>query len=340
MESMLSVCSSGLPQGRCVLRGHRLQDEEVAAAVAIVHISPDGTAELEIGAPKTEFSEWTRQDLLFQEEDPPEERWRSIGLLVASLASSASAFRDPDTTTDSEGAREEEHATATGTGSTSEPQEKTADLAGPPPQHADPETADPRQPDPVESDPGTKSETPTKGSGGSAHLQGSFGPQVGLGLAGEGEVPSSYQVGALGRLGLYWESVPVEPDLTVGWSTVPQNERGLSLSWTRVDLSVASRWVWNATDIALKPRLLVLAENVSARAQSASSDDVDRKGRWNVGVGAGAGATYPHTSPWAVTLETVLLRMNGGTGLEVDGERVGTVPATNFRGHLGIVARF
>ncbi len=332
----MAMCSSGLPRGRCVAQGHELRSDEYVAAFAVVRLSPDGDAELDIGASGADESSWVHHGLTFQEQDPPEERWKTIGLLVASLAGSGTEFELPRAL-EREGGAEKETAAgkepAPGLAS-----EADADRAREGAPHPSSLPEDPSDPGLETGDAGVSGSESELGPALRVNLM--LAAQMGRGLIGAGEASSSWQAGPLVRVGVGTKSAPWELDVTAGWSTAPSSPERLTLTWARLDVSVAYRLVWTSANLVLRPRGLVLFERLDARAQSSTSRAFDQQARWNPGVGGGGGLAYPHDGPWALEAEGVVLHMNGGTGIEVDGNRLGFVPAWNFRTSLGVSHRF
>ena len=74
---------------------HPLSGDERAVAIAVVHIDEKGNTRFEVGVSAGHDSNWQRHDLAFSPNDPPLERWKATGFLVASLVAGERAFAKP-----------------------------------------------------------------------------------------------------------------------------------------------------------------------------------------------------------------------------------------------------
>lgn len=308
------------------MQGYEAREGEVAAAIAVIHLRADGTAALEIlGAGETPTSA-IDQELAFREEDPPLERWKTIGLLVASLASGAPRFQELASSTEpGEDAAKSQPLPAV--------REETANEEKPlPPQQSD--SAEPNR------GATAKERNRSEEAGRSGIVaRAILATEVRRGLQGEGESASAPRAGFLLRGSIASTSHPWEVDVGGGFSRAFW-QGPLTLEWSTFELGSTYRLVWREKDMALRFRGLALVERLTASVSGASGSDRSRSARTSFGVGGGAGLSYPYSGPWSLDIEGVGLSLNGSTGVEVDGVRVGKVPSANVRASVGLGYRF
>jgi hypothetical protein len=82
--AMVDACSRGVA-GRCVLSGEPLDVEPTALAVVTWRDEDKRVVRVEVGLRREARAEWRAQAVTFRAEDAPAERWRSVGLVIATL---------------------------------------------------------------------------------------------------------------------------------------------------------------------------------------------------------------------------------------------------------------
>src|SRR5580704_8130880 len=82
--AMVDACSRGVA-GRCVLSGEPLDTEPTALAVVTWSDEEKRVVRVEVGLRREARAEWRVQAVTFRAEDAPAERWRSVGLVIATL---------------------------------------------------------------------------------------------------------------------------------------------------------------------------------------------------------------------------------------------------------------
>ena len=96
VATLIGACSEAVPKGDCVLASAG-RDAQPPAPTAIV--GWDGpehrSVHIEVGLPRAGRAEWRARDLAFRAEDLEVERWRSVGLVIATLVGDASAEEPP-----------------------------------------------------------------------------------------------------------------------------------------------------------------------------------------------------------------------------------------------------
>jgi hypothetical protein len=104
--ALLEACTSALSAGRCALA--RDEPDASATAVAVVSFRNDArlNAVIEVGRQRGERDAWLTQEFVFQREDAPSERYRALGLAIATLFNDISEVRRGEATP-------EKHAEAT-----------------------------------------------------------------------------------------------------------------------------------------------------------------------------------------------------------------------------------
>lgn len=82
---VLDACNAAIGAGRCVTGV--APGEPPPRAVAIVRVRDDSgrVVRIEVGERERSHAEWSLRELEFEAEDPPAERWRSVGLALATL---------------------------------------------------------------------------------------------------------------------------------------------------------------------------------------------------------------------------------------------------------------
>jgi hypothetical protein len=84
-DALVRTCSASVADGRCVLASDR--EEPDATAVAIVRwVDPDERiAEVSVGLRAPENARWMSRRVEFHRTDDARERWRAVGLVIATL---------------------------------------------------------------------------------------------------------------------------------------------------------------------------------------------------------------------------------------------------------------
>lgn len=88
--ALVAACSESVVDGDCVLGGGAKRPAE-ARAVAIVSWPDSTTGHIELGVRRESRVRWIVRDLRFGGDDPPAERWRSVGLVIGTLVGEAEA---------------------------------------------------------------------------------------------------------------------------------------------------------------------------------------------------------------------------------------------------------
>lgn len=92
---LLDACSRAVTQGSCVAAEHGL-DRSALGAVATVSWRSTEQVSVQVGLPGRAETDWLSRDLTFTERDAPNERWRAVGLTIATLVGEL-VGHEPDT---------------------------------------------------------------------------------------------------------------------------------------------------------------------------------------------------------------------------------------------------
>lgn len=86
MAWVVQACSGALSDGRCVPEGSG-EDASSPEAVAIVRVkdTKGRSIRIEVGRRREARASWSVREIDFDADDPPWERWRSVGLALATL---------------------------------------------------------------------------------------------------------------------------------------------------------------------------------------------------------------------------------------------------------------
>jgi hypothetical protein len=90
--TMVEACTNAIAEGRCALASQTSDaDQAEARAVAIVSWA-DGeqrTARIEVGLRRADRGQWLARTIEFRPQDAQPERWRAVGLVIATLVGDA-----------------------------------------------------------------------------------------------------------------------------------------------------------------------------------------------------------------------------------------------------------
>jgi hypothetical protein len=93
---VLDACNAAIVRGTCELDAG--PDSEPPRAIAIVRLLGDSgrSVRLEVGLREEDRASWAVREIEFSTEDPARERWRSVGLVLATLVGEAEAQREAE----------------------------------------------------------------------------------------------------------------------------------------------------------------------------------------------------------------------------------------------------
>ena len=87
--TLVKSCSDAVPEGRCVLADESTSSRPNSGANAAAIVVWEGTehrvARVEVGLPGSARAEWLSRAIEFNRKDDAAERWRAVGLVIATL---------------------------------------------------------------------------------------------------------------------------------------------------------------------------------------------------------------------------------------------------------------
>jgi hypothetical protein len=242
LEALVSACSASIKEGRCEASPETEGEHPQTAAVAIVRWkdTKEGSVGIEVAIrQKDARPEWQSRTLVFGAGDVRVERWRAVGLTIATLAGELASVA----------AAAEERPTAAVSGPESPPQAPPLPSngnVGQPPRATDSASDAPAKPSPRASG-ASASEPP--------------GPWLGAGAFGAPGVGSGVQLGGYLEGGFQTAS-PAFVRLTLGISGQPGGVDGADVDW--ITGSAAVGLTLHAGSVAFRPRAGLRVERLGA----------------------------------------------------------------------------
>lgn len=91
--AMAAACSRAVPRGRCVLAGSERDLRPSAIAIVSWQGSQQQSVQIQVGTRSAGRTRWVSRQMHFSAADAPIERWRAVGLTVATLVGAQSPER-------------------------------------------------------------------------------------------------------------------------------------------------------------------------------------------------------------------------------------------------------
>ena len=82
---VLDACNAAITAGQCVAQPSGSGEAPRAVAIVRVRDTEGRIVRIEVGLREHDQASWSLRELEFSSEDPPSERWRSVGLALATL---------------------------------------------------------------------------------------------------------------------------------------------------------------------------------------------------------------------------------------------------------------
>lgn len=304
VATMLEACTLGLPRGRCIGGEASLSSSsESLVAVAVVTWSADGLeVHVELGKRAEQHKGWLGQTLEFHSSDPLDERWRTTGFAIASLAGRAEVIVPT---------KDDDDRSVTG------------------------DTPPPRLPRDESSDQVERERRQRQKRSGEGlpnprtWLALSVGPSMGRGLDDD-----SLRVGGWGKVAAWPFSLPVFVAGSLDASGAPAAPENLGVIWITPRLSLGFSFAHSATDLELRVGAGGVFEHVLLSATEAGGG-TDDAARWMLGVGLDAELSWPASGDLAGLFGFRFAHFDGGTGVVVDGTAAPSVPAVTYQFTVG-----
>jgi hypothetical protein len=94
-QVLVEACSDGLRgDGQCVLEGSVPSDAARAVAIVLWEGADRAAAKIEVGMRRTAHADWLTRHVTFDPSDAEVERWRSVGLIIATLLGSEAGVKE------------------------------------------------------------------------------------------------------------------------------------------------------------------------------------------------------------------------------------------------------
>lgn len=320
--ALISACSAALGRGKCALS----EAAESAPAIAVVSFrGPERLrALIEVGRRESESRSWRSQEIAFKPEDARLERFRTLGLAIATLVRETQIELPEDK----------------GASSAAFPAEpKPADASAPAKREAKPRPSEPPKPPVVP--PATDSAR--AGASGNASLASTHAPPVWLSVGALGaydhELPSSMRYGGRISLGVTRPGLPLYASIggTYSVGTAPGDEQGigkLSLAWATMAAGVGGRFQLPFDSEGRAALQGVLVELV---AHASAGGEVEQEGRrWILGGQLEAELAALRSRMVGFTLGAAAQHLTGATSLVVHHEPVATSAAFSWSVHAAL----
>jgi hypothetical protein len=304
--ALVEACSAGLGgEGRCELA----PGNTPADGIAIVSLRGDGAlgALVEVGNRRGETRAWRSQELRFQRQDARVERFRTLGLAIATLYTEA-RLEEPSALSES---KREQRATPTATdGKRPSAAPKSAEVSEP----AEATGARNRQ-------------------SSNASMKSRGWLSVGPVTAYDHELPSAFRYG--GQLSL--ASAPLDLPLfaSLGGSyavgRIPESELSspVSLSWATIGTGLGG-YLPLGRDIQLRVSLQGVLVKLEAHGSDAAQGEQESQ-RWLMGGQAGFELVAWASRRWGASVGPQLQQLTGATTIAVHGRPIATVAALSLQ---------
>jgi hypothetical protein len=299
-QALLDACSAAVRAGRCVPDDPASKAESMAVAIVRWDDAGERHAHVEVGIRNAGEPVWSTRNLDFGDTDPPLERWRSVGLTIATLAGEMVAR-----TEEAKGSTESTPAAPKGEVASSKaahPDEAGID-AGTEPRHA-------------------------KSSGRATSW-------IGATLAaGPGLDDGSVRWGGWADAGFRPLPLPLFLRLSLGVAVRPRDANGLSVQWETATLGVGG--IVGNGPLTLEPRVAASLDAVHA-AVADSSHREDSGTRIGFGLHAGAETVF-HFDRSAFVASLDAWHLGARTDILIQNARAGVSAADGWA--LGLGFRF
>ena len=320
-RAMLDACSAGVRVGTCELSSDAAGEPELATAVVRWSSAPARSVRIDVSVPSVSGRSHLRV-LTFKDSDAPVERWRAVGLTIATLVGDALApstatgqasFDDPNAA-----ARTNAAARASNPGTEKHP-------AG--------EVAAPRGGSP-ESEHRDGPPTPT----GDEHMTTERPLPKTLwvcvsGVTGPGLEEGPFRFGARADVGFRPLTLPVFGRVAFGYTSRAEDSRGVSVQWE--DATLEAGLVVGASQLRLEPHLGAGVQNVHAHATDPATKRSDSGNELDVSFHLGFDGVF-QLDRFALVASVDGWQNHAATRIIVQNREIGTSPATSWAGGLGV----
>jgi hypothetical protein len=331
-RALVEACSAAVREGKCGMAVDEPAGTPVVVAIVRWNDDDERRVRIEVGVRQGREPDWRTRTLEFAQKDTRTERWRSVGLTVATLAGEmvpATATAPSAGTTGTTG--------TTGTGGTA----GTVGTAGPGlATGAAGETSGPTPTSRPALPPKEQSEAEADRQIPDASPR-SIRPRVGgaalwigaSAVAGPGLDGGGWRWGGRAEAGWRPAAAPVFARLAASYSVRPADDRGVSVQWQTV--GIGAGLIVGAGAVTLEPWVAGGLEALRVAVDDPASGLTDSGGL--IGVSAQGGADVV----WRLGPVSLSTGMDVGTAhtsarILVHDRQVSSVPATRWLGSLGV----
>ncbi len=346
-RALLSACSSAVRDGRCILASDVSSEPRIAIAFVRFSGGAERLARIQVEMSRGGGSDSRARLLTFKDSDARVERWRSVGLTIATLVGDMLPPRSDssDARESPAGAIPDESTSAPGGASKpSEPEqvedrdaEKARREAE---QREEQRRADERARDEAarraEKDQARAAQeqhevAPAHDSPGSSGVRSLW---VGAtGAAGPGLEEGGWRFGGGVDLGWKPTSLPAFARLSLGFAGRPADSRGLSVQWEAATLGGGA--MIGGQKLRLEPRLAVSINNVHAAVSERSSSGKSSGNQLEAGVHGGLDLVF-RLSLIGLVAGIDAWRTHAPTQIVVERRVVGVSPAAGWSAGIGV----
>jgi hypothetical protein len=302
---LLDACTRAVTHGSCQPAQSEL-DPSAIRAIAVVSWRSPARAEVQVGLKEGKRNAWLSRELTFSESDARLERWRAVGLTIATLVGELTeAQPEAQTSERTAGAKPSEPAEANA------PEKPAQPLS-----RAQPPTAAGAGPVPAQS----------KASA-DAFATGRFFSLETGGLVGPGLRGGAWRVGPYLRLSYDLSELPIYAHADLSYAVLLSAAEP-RMTWLSVGLGAGAFLAVGAARLELEGAGLMRRTGASARHPATGAEDSG--GEWMPGLGAAARVGWPAHRQFSLTggVEgSVLLR---GIRVTNAGQDVGSVPPVSW----------
>jgi hypothetical protein len=303
--ALVQACTEGLGTGRCELSS----SSQPADGVAIVSLRGKAAlaALIEVGSPRSRARPWRSQEIEFRPQDERIERFRTLGLAIATLYNETRLDAPAEVNGEADNA-------APGAARGEKPASDKPDANAAPSHHE---------------------ATPPRGN--ESHRSSLGGPlgwlSAGAVAAYDSELSSPLRFGGQVALGVAPLELPLFSSLSGSYTVgrIPSGERSseIWLSWAAIGIGAGGYWPL-VDDVQLR----VSIHGVIVRLDAHGSDPEfgrQESQRWLLGGQAGLELVAWASRRWGLTLGPQVQQLTGGTAIAVRGSPVAKVAALSFQ---------
>jgi hypothetical protein len=279
-QALLEACSQGVREGRCVLSTDPTPEAEAAQA-SVTWDETDRVAYVSVEVTTGDNRGARRRTLAFKQSDARVERWRTVGLTIATLVgdvlhpeeagvpSERAESTAPAASTPDENARTPQGNVEPAPTKTGEPEAPVVAVPASPPVRAV-----------------TTERLAPKAAQGRMHRS-----WVTLAvLTGPGLEDGDFRFGAGLDLGYRPAELPLFGRIAIAYAARPTDSRGLSIEWETLSLGLGAAFLLSA--LSLEPRIAFGLENVHAGISDPATGRNDAGNQLGVNARAGIDAVW------------------------------------------------